>query len=73
MAREITGTVNWPQTIEGMLEIQRRFTTGLGLMIEDDVTKKKINMDQLNFIIKELGKCKWHEPILRTEEKECLI
>ncbi|AZV56044.1 hypothetical protein [Clostridium sp. AWRP] len=68
MAREITGTVSWPQAMKDMLEVQRRFTKGLGLMIEDDVNKKKINMDQLDFIIEELGKCKWHEPILRTEE-----
>jgi len=60
--------VNWPETMEGMLEVQRRFTIGLGLIIENDVIKEKINLHQLDFIIEGLDKYKWNDPILRRDE-----
>lgn len=55
--------VNWPQTMEGMLEVQRRFTVCLAKIIWETMTPK-----QVDYIIQELPKHKWNEPILRRDE-----
>lgn len=57
--------VNWPQTEEGMKEVQRRFTIALARIIWETRTPKEVD-----YIIRELPKHKWNEPILRRDEVE---
>ncbi|CAB1242393.1 conserved hypothetical protein [Clostridiaceae bacterium BL-3] len=57
--------VNWPQTEEGMKEVQRRFTIALARIIWETRTPKEVDQ-----IIAGLKKHKWNEPILRRDEIE---
>ncbi|MEY7998650.1 hypothetical protein AB8U03_00290 [Clostridium sp. Mt-5] len=59
------GVTNWPQTMEGMKEIQRRFTIALARIIWETKTPHQVDL-----IIDGLEKHKWNEPILRRDEVE---
>lgn len=62
--KEITGKVNWPDTMEGMLELQRRFTICLAKIISQTMSLK-----QIDYIIQELEKHKWKpSPIVVDDE-----
>lgn len=56
--------VNWPQTVEGMKEVQRRFTICLAKMVWETKTPHQVDL-----IIDGLEKYKWNEPILRRDEE----
>lgn len=55
--------VNWPQTVEGMKEVQRRFTMALAKIVWETNTPAQVDL-----IIDGLEKHKWNEPILRRDE-----